>query len=430
VTIFAQILEFFKLIDFKVIVDKYNSDKGIKSFDSWPHLVSMIFAHLSGASSLRELVTGIQLAGGSLNHLGMKKPPTRSNLSDANNNRPWQFFRDIFIELKKKLSSLMQHSNGSKRKFKFNNKIYSLDSSLISLTLEVYDWAKYKSRKGAVKLHALLDHQTYLPHFAVITTGKQADIIVAEKIKFPKDAIIVLDRAYRKFSFLNKLSEDNVFFVTRMKDNVQFKVIRKFKPPSLPGRPKVNRDTEDENIIKPTVIKDEYIVLNTSKAAEEYPGKLRLVTAIIEDKRTKKFMEMSFVTNNFHFSASTIAALYKERWAIESFFRKIKQNLRIKSFLGTSKNAVSIQLWVALITILLIEYLKHLSKLNWHISNLVFLLRLSLHSFYNLQELIDKPDRFTEIFESRNIAEDIKFNQLFTGQQTKDLDRFQAHIPA
>ncbi|MDR2459503.1 MAG: IS4 family transposase [Deltaproteobacteria bacterium] len=401
VTVFAQILTYVKLINFKKIVAKFKSDKYSKSFNSWSHLVTMIFAQLSGASSLRELVYGLNLAAGSLFQLGMRKPPSRSNLSDINSKRPWTFFKDVFMELQHQLTSLMNITGGFRKKFKFKNKLFSLDSSIISLSLEVYDWVKYKATKGAVKLHCLLDHDTYLPYFAVITPGKKADITIAQSINFPKEAIIVMDRGYVKFDFFYKLTTQGTYFVSRIKDNVLFKVIKSIPVPNPPGRPKQFEDYSTDSA-KPHVTRDEYIVLTMPKSTDAYPDKLRLVTAIVKDERTHELMQMSFITNIFHLSASTIAAIYKDRWAIESFFRKIKQNLKIKTFLGTSRNAVHIQIWTALITVLLLEYLKYLSKINWHISHLAYVIRLSLHTYVNLNELIDKPERFNELYNAQH----------------------------
>jgi hypothetical protein len=401
VTVLAQILTIFKLINFKNIVEKLGTDKFSKTFNSWSHLVSMMFAQLSGASSLRELVFGLQLAGGSLFQLGMNKPPTRSNLSETNSKRTWTFFQQIFSQLQAKLTSMIYQRDGFSKKFKFKHKLYSLDSSTISLSLEVYNWAKYKSTKGAIKLHCMLDHDTYLPSFAVVTTANKADVTIAQKIRYPKNSIVVWDRAYEKFDFYYKLTKQGTYFVSRLKQNVLYEVVESFSVPNPPGRPKKFEDSEND-YPKPQVVKDEHIILSKPKTAEAYPDILRLVTAIVKDDRTGELMEMAFITNIFHLSPSTIAAVYKDRWQVEAFFRKIKQNLKIKTFLGTSQNAVKLQVWVALITMLLLEYLKFQSKLNWHISTLAYVLRLNLHAYINLIDLINRPERFKELNKLRH----------------------------
>jgi hypothetical protein len=412
ISLFAQLLRLFKLIDLRSIIVKHKADKYKKTFLSWDHLVCMIFAQLTGAGSLREVEAGLALSGGAINHLGLRKPPSKSNLSDANNTRPWQFFKDVFVALQAALSSLRSNSLG-KKKFKFKHDVYSMDSSTISLSLEVYNWARYKTRKGAVKLHAILEHESYLPFFAVITDGKKADIKVAEKLKYPKDSILVFDRGYVKLSFFKSLQDSDCFFVTRLKDNMKYEVVGEREPPKAPGRPKITKDPEEEELKKPCILKDQLVKMSIEKSADAYPEDLRLVTAQVEDTRTKEIKEMVFVTNILHLSAATISALYRDRWAIESFFRKIKQNLKIKSFLGTSKNAVQCQIWSALITILLLEFMKYSSKINWHISNLVYVFKLGIHTYYDLYDFLNNPDKFKEYCENRKPPEGYALGRLF-----------------
>ena len=369
VTLFSQIISKIDRLSFKKLVKKYESDKHQKGFDSWSHLVSMLFSQFSNSQSLRDISNGLRSATGNLNHLGVKRAPSKSNLSYQNKNRDWKLFRDFYYVL---LKSLGQQASFKQVKFRIKSKIFLLDSSTISLCLSLFDWAKYKTKKGAIKLHTLLDYDGNLPAYVNITDGKTADNKGAYDIPLLSGSVIVADRFYNDFSLLNIWDSNNVYFVVRHKDNIQFESIKELDLP----------DNRHQHILK-----DEIIKLTGIKSKNKYPGKLRRVA--IWDDENKQVIEV--ITNQMTWTANTISELYKSRWQIEIFFREIKQLLHIKTFIGTSENAVMIQIYSALITILLLKYLKAIAKYKWHLSNLVSFLRINLFVKISLQKWLDFP---------------------------------------
>jgi len=369
VTLFSQIISKIDRLSFKKLVKKYESDKHQKGFDSWSHLVSMLFSQFSNSQSLRDISNGLRSATGNLNHLGVKRAPSKSNLSYQNKNRDWKLFRDFYYEL---LKSLGQQASFKQVKFRIKSKIFLLDSSTISLCLSLFDWAKYKTKKGAIKLHTLLDYDGNLPAYVNITDGKTADNKGAYDIPLLSGSVIVADRFYNDFSLLNIWDSNNVYFVVRHKDNIRFESIKELDLP----------DNRHQHILK-----DEIIKLTGINSKNKYPGKLRRVA--IWDDENKQVIEV--ITNQMTWTANTISELYKSRWQIEIFFREIKQLLHIKTFIGTSENAVMIQIYSALITILLLKYLKAIAKYKWHLSNLVSFLRINLFVKISLQKWLDFP---------------------------------------
>jgi hypothetical protein len=255
-----------------------------------------------------------------------------------------------------------------KRKFRFKNKLVSIDSTTIDLCLSMYDWAHFCRTKGAVKLHLVLDHDGYLPRFAVITNGKVSDIEVAREMSFPAGTIVVEDRGYTDYALYAKWTESGVFFVSRLRANALFEVVQE-------------RDVSRQQ----SIVKDQIIRL--TGAPYKCPHLLRRVEAVRED--TGEILV--FVTNHYRLAASTIAAIYKDRWQIELFFKALKQNLKIKTFVGTSANAVKTQIWTALISMLLLRYLQLSSRFGWSLANLVALLRMNLFTHRDLMAWLDQP---------------------------------------
>jgi hypothetical protein len=344
--------------------------------------VSMLFCQLGHAFSLREISGGLRSCEGKLKHLGISAP-SHSTLAYANENRPWELYQLLFLKLLERCQSQL---NPGKRKFRFKNKLVSLDSSIVDLCLEMFNWAHYRRTKGAIKLHLLLDHEGYLPSFAVITEGKVSDIEIARQFKFPVDTIVVYDRGYNDYELFGNWTFEFVYFVTRMKDNAVYKVIRKNK---------VN--------CKRHILKDEIIELRGAGAFEKCPYQLRR----IEYYNAEKQEILVFLTNHLKLAASTIAAIYKDRWQIELFFKALKQNLKIKTFVGTSANAVKIQIWTALIAMLILRFLQLRSKYNWSLSNLVAILRMNLFTHRDLWAWLDQPyDVLPEEYE----PEQLKFS--------------------
>jgi len=325
----------------------------------------MLFCQLGRAHSLREIVNGLRSCEGKLRHLGITAP-NRSTLSYANEHRPWELYQKVFFSL---LESCRNQLNG-KKKFRFKNKLVSLDSTVIDLSLSMYDWARFRRTKGAIKLHLVLDHDGYLPSFAVITDGKCHDVKVAYLLKFDPGTIVVDDRGYNDYHLFAKWTYEEVFFVTRMKDNALYAVIETREVP-------INR----------SILKDEIILFTGSGAAEKCPYPMRRIE-VYDAEKEQIFV---FLTNNMNLGATTVAAIYKDRWQIELFFKALKQNLKIKTFVGTSPNAVKIQIWTALIAMLILRYLQIKAAFNWSLSNLVALLRMNLFTHRNLWAWLNEP---------------------------------------
>lgn len=369
ITLFAQIISKLDNTKFKKVVAQHQTDKHHKGYDSRTHLVSMLFCQFAKSQSVRDISNGLRSATGNLNHLGISKAPSKSTISYQNKNRNYQIFKDYYFEL---LQSLGQQPGFKQVKFRIKSKILLLDSTTISLCLSLFDWAKYKTAKGAVKMHTLLDYDGNLPVYVNITDGKMADNKGAYDIPLHKGSVIVADRFYNDFHLLNVWDSKQVFFVVRHKDNLQYTVIKDNELPQ-------NKHAH--------LLKDEIIELKNEGSKTKYPKPLRRVS--IWDDKNKQVIEL--ITNNFAWVANTIAELYKSRWQVEIFFREVKQLLHIKTFIGTSKNAVMIQIWTALITILILKALKASAKFNWHLSNLVAFIRLNLFVKIDLMLWLNKP---------------------------------------
>ncbi|MBA2610560.1 MAG: IS4 family transposase [Bacteroidetes bacterium] len=369
ITLFSQIISKLDRLKFSKLVKQKGTDKHQKGYNSWTHLVSMLFCQFAKSQSVRDISNGLRSATGNLNHLGINKAPSKSTISYQNKHRDWELFREYYYQL---LGSLGQQAEFKQVKFRIKSKIFFLDATTISLCLSIFDWAKYKTAKGAVKMHTLLDFDGNLPSYVNITDGKTADNKGAYEIPLMKGSVIVADRFYNDFYLLNVWDSKGVYFVIRHKDNIQYTV---FKENELPQ----NRHEH--------ILKDEIIELKNKSSNEKYPKKLRRVA--VWDEVNKQVIEL--ITNHVTWSANTIGELYKSRWNVEIFFRDIKQLLHIKSFIGTSQNAVMIQIWTALITILMLKALKAMAKFNWNLSNLVAFIRLNLFVKINLQHWIDKP---------------------------------------
>jgi len=374
INLFSQIISKLDRNIFSKLVKKYQTDKHEKGYNSWSHLVAMLFCQFAKSQSVRDISNGLRSATGNLNHLGVQKAPSKSSVSYQNKNRSWELFRDYYYQL---LGRLGQQARFKQIKFRIKSKIFLLDATTISLCLSIFDWAKYKTAKGAIKMHTLLDFDGNLPAYVNITDGKIADNKGAYDIPLLKGSVIVADRFYNDFSLLNIWDSNGIYFVIRHKENLQYNVIKENELP----------EKRHQHILK-----DEIIELKNKSSKEKYPKMLRRVA--IWDDVNKQVIEL--ITNQITWTANTIGELYKSRWEVEIFFRDIKQLLHIKSFIGTSENAVLIQIWTALITILLLKVLKAMAKYNWHLSNLVAFIRLNLFVKINLQLWLDNP------FEEKN----------------------------
>lgn len=364
-SMFSQILKLVPRIEFERMVRQTGAEHAAKGFSSWSQFVAMLFCQLGRAHSLREIEGGLKSCEGKLAHLGIEAP-ARASLSYANAHRPWELFQQVFYGLYETVAASVR----APRKFRFKHKLVSLDSTVIDLCVSMYDWAKFRRTKGAVKLHLVLDHDGYLPCFGIITEGSVHDVKVAQQIHFAPGTIVVDDRGYNDYRLFAKWTEAGVFFVTRMKDNAQFEVIEEREPPQ-------NR----------RILRDQTIELSGAGAQEKCPHRLRRIEAVREDTGET----LVFLTNHHGLGASTIAAIYKDRWAVELFFKALKQNLKIKTFVGTTANAVKTQIWTALISMLLLRYLQLSSRFGWSLSNLVALLRMNLFTHRDLMTWLDAP---------------------------------------
>lgn len=361
-TVFHQLLHLLDRHDFgKIERNGFRPKRKYRTLNRWGQFIVMMFAQITGRSSLRDIVHQFQFQTARLYHLGIR-PVKRTTLADANNNRSAEFFQALFEHQYAKCAAL-----APRKKFRFKNKLYSFDATTVDLCLSLFPWAKFRTTKGGIKLHTLLDHDGYLPAFIKVTAAKVADITVAKLLKLPAFSIVVLDRAFLDFAWLYKLNKRKVFFVTRMKKRINYRVVKRRK------------------VLKTKGLTSDQTIELTGTKAEDCPIRLRRVG--YRDLETGQ--HYVFLTNIFHLSARTIADIYRQRWQIELFFKWIKQNLKIKSFFGTSENAVMTQIWVAIITLLLIAYYKFRAKLNHSLSQILKLLQLNLFDRRNIWQLFD-----------------------------------------
>jgi hypothetical protein len=364
-SVFSQILQLFSRLDFERAVKETQAERHARGFSCWGQFVAMLFCQLGRAKSLREICGGLATCEGKLSHLGITAP-SRSTLAYANAHRPWTLYQAIFSQLLGRCQAVAQ----GRRKFRFKNTLLSLDASVIDLCATLFDWAKFRRTKGAVKLHLLLDHDGYLPSYAMITEGRQHEVTVAKTLTFPAGAILVIDRGYVDYAWFAALTLQGVFFVTRLKDHAVYTVAGTREVPVHRG-----------------ILADELIELTGVGAAAKCPYPLRRVA--VEDPETGE--TVVFLTNHLAFGATTIARIYKDRWQIELLFKALKQHLKVKTFVGTSANALKTQLWTALIALLVLKYLKLRSTFGWSLSNLVALLQFQLFTHRDLWTWLNAP---------------------------------------
>lgn len=362
-TIFAQLLKFFPRYEFKKLVEKHGAERHARGNSSWSHFVALLFCQLAGQDSLRSIEAGMATQISRLYHAGAK-PLNRSSLSYANNKRPSALFEDIFYKMLSKCQSV-----APKHKFRFKNPLYSIDSTVIDLCLSMFEWATYQKIKGAVRVHVKLNHAGYIPVFAVITTGKTSEYTIAPRIPFEKGDVAVFDRGYLDFGYLKSLDNKGVWYVTRLRRDSVYRII------------------ESNNVNRSNILSDSIIELTNRETSKKYPDRIRKIRAI--DPKTKK--EIEIITNNFKMAASTIAAIYRDRWQIEIFFKTIKQQLKIKSFIGTTLNGLLSQIWTALTVYLLLSYIKYKSKFRWSIYTLSCIMPMNLFSRRNLWDWLNDP---------------------------------------
>jgi hypothetical protein len=364
---FAQILALIDRTDFARAVRQHAAERAAKGFGCWEHFVAMLFCQMGSAHSLREICGGLATALGKLVHLGVRRTPTRSTLAYANAHRPWQLYETLFYQV---LTQCQAVAALKRRRFRFKHPLRTLDTTIIELCATVFDWARFQRTKGAIKLHLQLDHQGCLPCWALVTDGDTNDVRVAQQLTFAPGTIVAIDRGYLDYALYHRWTITDVGFVTRPRTNMLYDILERRPVPA-----------------RGPVLADEVIRLTGLPAADRCPVPLRQVTIWDETHQRR----LTFLTNLMHLAARTIAAIYKERWQIELLFKALKQHLKIKTFVGTSENAVQVQIWIALIAMLLLKFLQLKSTWPWSLSNLAALLRFNLLTYRDLWAWLNAP---------------------------------------
>jgi len=365
-TVFSQLLKLVPRHEFETLANQHHVGRKLRKMTRWSQFIALATAQLSGRSSLRDIVNNLSAQARKLYHLGATRV-SRSSLARVNQSQSYTLYEALFSRLLCRCQGLAPRHG-----FRFKNKLYSLDASTLDLCLSVFPWARFRTTKGAIKLHVGLDHDGLLPAFVSITDGKTQDITAARALQLPKGSIVVMDRGYTDYTWYNNLNSNNIYFVSRQKKNACYRVI---------GR---------RSVLKSKGLTcDQTIELTGAKA-----GNCAISLRRIGYKDAETGIRYVFLTNNFHLAASTIADIYKARWKIELFFKWIKQNLKIKSFLGTSINAVLTQIWIALCVYLLLSYLRFANKIQTSLQQILRLLQLNLFERRDLLALLrgDPPE--------------------------------------
>ena len=378
-TVLQQMLRHIPRGEFESIVRRHGGNRRVRKFSCWNQFTCLLFGQLTGQQSLRDLTEALGSKARRLYHLGLRLVK-RSTLAETNERRDHRIYAELFERLyQRTMRAAPRHG------FSFPNKLYSLDASVIDLCLSMFRWARFRTRKGAIKLHTLLDHDGGIPSLVRITEGAVHEIQIARTLRLEPDSIVTFDRAYIDFHWLHQLHNAGVYFVTRLKRNTCYRVV---------ARRAVDRASG--------VTSDQTIRLTGSKK-DCLPIELRRIR-FVNAKDGKAYV---FLTNHFGLCAATVAEIYKARWDIELFFKWIKQNLKLKTFLGTSKNAVMTQVWIALIAYLLLSYLKFLSRSPITLRTMRIRLSLNLLSYVSLATLLHNHDKPPPNTTSRQLTLDL-----------------------
>ena len=360
-TVFSQLLKLIPRHEFETLAIQHHMGRLFRTASRWSQFVTMAMAQLAGRNSLRDIVENISAQAHRLYHLGSAKL-SRSNLSRINDGKPYALYEALFGKLLSRCQGVV-----SGHGFRFSHPLYSLDASTIDLCLSVFPWADFRTTKGAIKLHVGLNHAGYLPEFVTVTEGKKHDVVVGRTLEFPKGSIVAVDKGYNDYGWYKQLTDKGIYFVTRLKTNAKYRTVCR------------------RSVLKSKGLTcDQTIEFTGVQTAKKCPVQLRRIG--YRDAETGK--RYVFLTNNFKLSAKTIADIYKARWQVELFFKWIKQNLKIKSFVGTSKNAVMTQIWIALCVYLLLAFLKFQSKLQKSPQQILRILQLNLFEKRDLMALL------------------------------------------
>lgn len=360
-TILSQILKLVPRHEFQSLASEHHLGRKLRKTSRWSQFCALLIGQLTGRQSLRDIEANMLAQRSHLYHSGTT-PIARSSLARLNEKQPCELFEALFAKLYQRC-----RKHTPKHKFSFKNPLYSLDASLIDLSLKLFPWSHYALGKGAIKLQLGLDHSGHIPAFATITDSKMNDNQYAWTLKLPKGSIVVFDRGYSDYSWYKSLSLEGIFFVTRQRSNAKYKVIK---------RHRVDKSTG--------VTSDQMIRFTSDRSSKKKLPDMRRVG--FYDQETKK--QYYFLTNHFHLEPETIAEIYKQRWQVELFFKWIKQNLKIKAFVGTSKNAVMTQIWIALCVNLMLAYIKFSSRIGLSLQQILRLFQLNLFMRRDLMALL------------------------------------------
>jgi len=367
--VFAQLMEIANFHVFKYCVKRYDGDYKAKEFTCWRQFLCMAFGQLTHRESLSDTAMGIRHNADKLYHLGIGKPFNKSTISRANESRDWRIFRDFALKLIEEAKTLYVDDN--QLDIKLKGRIFALDATVVDLCLDVFWWAKFRTTKAAVKLHTLLDLKTAIPEYIFITDGSVHDVNVLDVVSLPGGSYLVMDKAYVDFRRLYRLAKENINFIIRAKDNMKYKVVDRGDTDKTTG-----------------VICDQAIELTNQVSAEKYPGPLRRIRYF--DKETGN--TLVFITNNFKLTALNVAALYRYRWGIETFFKWIKQHLKIQTFWGHSENAVRTQIWIAISTYVIVAIAKKKLKLSYSLYEILQQISISAFERTPLKNLVAKKN--------------------------------------
>ncbi len=378
--VFAQILSFIPRYEFEKCVKKYVGNYRTREFDCWQQFIQLLFGQLTARDGLRAICLCLKAHEDKLYHMGIRGHVNQSTISRANEQRDWR----IFAEFGTYLINLVQplYARQAIDELSINNDIFAIDSTTISVSLKLFEWAPGKYERGAVKMHTMLDIRSNIPRFILITDGRYHDVRSIDEIEIQEDAIYVMDRAYVDFKRLYRITQQHAFFVTRAKARLDFKTSKPLKNDKLPG-----------------LRCDDLILLCGPKSKKLYPEALRRIEFV--DAKTNE--ELVFLTNITVVPALEIIEIYRNRWKIEIFFKLIKQNLQIKSLWGHSENAVKTHIWIAICTYLIVAYIKCQLKSNLSIHDIIQILEISAFDKTPIKELLTESKIKQNVNEQSNL---------------------------
>ena len=366
-TAFHQLLKPISRHEFESLAKIHHSGQKLRSASRWDQFIGMTVAQLSGKQSLRDIQANLETQRNKLYHLGAQ-PIARSTLARLNQKQPADLYKALFGKL---LNRCKSQASGT-HKFRFKNPLYSLDASAIDLSLNLFPWAAHRDDTANVKLSVGLNHGTMIPEFVALSDGNENDMVEGRKFDFPKGSIVAFDKGYIDYEWFKSLTDKGIFFVTRLRSGSVYRVTGDYPANKADG-----------------ILKDQDIQFNSDHAQKRGVPPLRRV--VYYCRETGKTYE--FLTNHFQLAAKTIAGIYKDRWQVELFFKAIKQSLHIHAFSGTSRNAVMTQLWIAMITYLLVAYARYAARSGWTVLRMLRVLRVNLFERKTLQEVLNPPPR-------------------------------------